>query len=117
MEHFETYYTQEQLDTLAARRAAYGDEQIAAIEQQWSALIARANDAMAQGIDPTSEPVLAIAREWAELVHAFTGGDPAIGQAVERMWQEDTTIPDHDTAGVRTLIEWLGPAMAAVAPE
>ena len=117
METFEKYYTQEQLDTLAARRAAYGDEQIAAAEQQWADLIKRANRAMAKGVDPTSESVLEIAREWSSLVRAFTGGDPEIGRAVERMWQEEETIHESDTAGVRALVEWLGPAMTAISSE
>jgi DNA-binding transcriptional MerR regulator len=66
----EKYYTEEQLETLAARRAAYGDEQIKAFEQQWADLIARAERAMAEGVDPTSEPVLEIAREWIGLVQS-----------------------------------------------
>jgi DNA-binding transcriptional MerR regulator len=111
MTKMETYYTAEQLETLAARRAAYGDEQIAAIEQQWAELIARAEAAKAAGVDPTSEPVLAIAREWSGLVEAFTGGDPGIAQAVERVWREEDDVHGFDAAGMRDLMTWLAPAM------
>lgn len=110
----EQYYSEEQLETLAARRAAYGDEQIAQFEQQWAALIERANEAMAQGVDPTSEPVLEIAREWSGLVQAFTGGDAGIGQAAERVWQEEDQVQGFDAAGMRELMSWLAPAMGTI---
>jgi DNA-binding transcriptional MerR regulator len=111
----EKYYTEEQLETLAARREAYGDAQIKAFEQQWADLIARAEQARAAGLDPASEPVLEIAREWSGLVYAFTGGDPGIHQAAERVWQEEDEIQGVDTAGMRELMAWLGPALARVA--
>lgn len=110
----EKYYTEEQLETLAARREAYGDEQISAFEQQWADLIARAERAMAEGVDPTSEPVLAIAREWSGLVQAFTGGDAGIQQSVQRVWQEEDEVHGFDAAGMRALMAWLAPAMAKV---
>jgi DNA-binding transcriptional MerR regulator len=113
----EKYYTEEQLETLAARRAAYGDEQIKAFEQQWADLIARAERAMAEGVDPTSEPVLEIAREWIGLVQAFTGGDPGIQQSVERVWQEEDEVHGFDAAGMRALMTWLAPAMERIADE
>lgn len=111
----EKYYTDEQLDTLAARRDAYGDEQMRAFEQQWANLIARAEAAKAAGVDPTSEPVLAIAREWSGLVRAFTGGDTGIQQSVERAWQEEDEIHGYDTANMRALAAWLTPAMERIA--
>lgn len=111
MTRMEAYYTSEQLETLAARRAAYGDQQIAAFEQQWADLIARAESAKAGGLDPTSEPVLAIAREWSKLVHAFTGGDPGIHQSLERVWRQEDEVQGFDTAAMRDLMTWLAPAM------
>jgi DNA-binding transcriptional MerR regulator len=113
----EKYYTEEQLETLAARRAAYGDQQIKAFEQQWADLIARAERAMAEGVDPTSEPVLEIAREWLGLVQAFTGGDPGIQQSVEHVWQEEDEVHGFDAAGMRALMTWLAPAMERIADE
>jgi hypothetical protein len=110
----EKYYTEEQLETLAARREAYGDEQIKAFEQQWADLIARAEQAKADGLDPTSEPVLAIAREWSGLVQAFTGGDPGIHQSVERVWQEEDEIQGFDATNMRALMAWLAPAMERI---
>lgn len=110
----EKYYTEEQLETLAARRDAYGDEQIKAFEQQWADLIARAEQAMAEGVDPTSEPVLEIAREWSGLVQAFTGNDPGIHQSVEQVWREENEVHGIDTASIRDLMTWLAPAMELV---
>lgn len=110
----EQYYTEEQLETLATRRAAYGDEQIKAFEQQWADLIARAETAKADGLDPTSEPVLAIAREWSGLVQAFTGGDAEIQHSVERVWQKEDEVHGFDAAGMRDLMTWLAPAMARI---
>jgi DNA-binding transcriptional MerR regulator len=111
----EQYYTEEQLETLAARRAAYGDEQIRAFEQQWADLIARAEQAKADDLDPISEPVLEIAREWSGLVQAFTGGDAGIEQSVERVWQEEDEVHGFDAAGMRDLMSWLAPAMEKIA--
>lgn len=114
MTRMEQYYTDEQLETLAQRRTAYGDEQIAAFERQWADLIARAEAAKTDGLDPTSEPVLAIAREWSGLVQAFTGGDSGIHQSLERAWQEEDEIHGYDTAAMRDLMSWLAPAMERI---
>jgi DNA-binding transcriptional MerR regulator len=113
----EQYYTEEQLETLAARRAAYGDAQMKAFEQQWADLIARAEQAKADDLDPTSELVLEIAREWSGLVQAFTGGDAGIKQSVERVWQEEDEVQGYDAAGMRALMAYLAPAMARIAPQ
>jgi DNA-binding transcriptional MerR regulator len=114
MSNVEKHYTEEQLETLAARRDAYGDEQMAAFERQWAALIERAKQARAKGLDPTSAPVLEIAREWSGLVQAFTGGDPGIHQSLERVWQDEDQIQGYDTAAMRDLMTWLAPAMERV---
>lgn len=110
----ERHYSEEQLETLAARRAAYGDAQIATFERQWADLIARAEQAKADGADPLSEPVLAMAREWSGLVQAFTGGDPGIRQGAERVWREENDVHGVDAAAMRELMSWLAPAMESV---
>lgn len=110
----EKYYSEEQLETLAARREVYGAEQIKAFEQQWADLITRATQAKAANLDPTSEPVLEIAREWSGLVQTFTGGDAGIQHSVERVWQEEDEVHGFDAAGMRDLMTWLVPAMDLV---
>jgi MerR family transcriptional regulator, thiopeptide resistance regulator len=110
----EKYYTPEQLETLANRREAYGDEAIRGFERQWEGLIARAKAARASGADPLSEPVLEIAREWSGLVNAFTGGDPGIHQAVQNVWGQETNMHGYDATEMRDLITYLGPAMEKI---
>jgi hypothetical protein len=88
-----------------------------AFEQQWADLIARAEQAKADDLDPTSELVLEIAREWSGLVQAFTGGDAGIQQSVERVWQEEDEVQGFDAAGMRALMAYLAPAMERIAPQ
>jgi len=114
----EKYYTPEQLERLAARREEIGEEAIGDVQNRWADLTRRVNAAMADGLEPESDEVRALAREWRELtretVAGFTGGDPGLKQSLDRLWREE---PD---AGARwgmgaDVREWIGRAMAALA--
>ena len=117
MTNVEKYYTPEQLETLAQRRAEYGDEAIRGFEQQWADLIARVQVAKDAGVDPASPEVLDMAREWSGLVQAFTGGDPGIQRAVQRVWDEESEVQGYDTGNMRDLMTYLAPAMQQVGQE
>ena len=85
----EKYYTQEQLDALAARREALGDEAIRKVEQEWATLIAAVRAEMERGTDPAAASVQRLADQWQALIEAFTGGDPGIRQSLDRMYEQE----------------------------
>jgi hypothetical protein len=68
-----------------------------------------------KGTDPAAPQVQALAKRWLDLVNHFTGGDPAIEQSVQRLWQEqgDTLAaqdgPEYDP---RPVSEYRGKAIA-----
>lgn len=109
----EKYYTPEQLAWLEERRKQVGEERIQEVEAEWATLIAEVKAEMERGTDPTSEPVLALARRWLGLVEEFTGGNPEIAAAVRRMWQDQPSIGEH--RGItRELGEYIGQAAQVV---
>jgi DNA-binding transcriptional MerR regulator len=101
MKMIETYYTKEQLEQLAARREAIGEEGMKAAEQAWKDIFARLRVEMAKGTDPKDPVVQEIAREAGALVAQFTGGDPGIARSLDRMYAEQPVQkihPDFDPA-------------------
>jgi DNA-binding transcriptional MerR regulator len=113
----ERYYTAEQRDALAARRAAIGEERIRAIEDRWADLAGRVSEASASGIEPTSAVGLRLAREWkslaGETVAGFTGGDEGLEVSLRRLWSEEPDAGSRSgiDADVRT---WIGAAIRAL---
>jgi DNA-binding transcriptional MerR regulator len=89
MNMIEKHYTKEQLDALAARREAMGEEAIHAVESEWPTLIAAMTAAMTAGTDPADPEVQRMAARWRELVAAFTGGYPATTSSLQRMYEEE----------------------------
>ena len=75
MEWIKKYYTEEQLEELD-RRGAGGVRERG--EQEWALLIKEVEEAVGAGLDPSSEKAQALAARWANLIEAFTGGNPAI---------------------------------------
>jgi DNA-binding transcriptional MerR regulator len=83
------YYTQEQLDQLAARREALGEEGIAKAQQDWAELIAALDAEREAGTDPADPRVQELGARWRSLIEAFTGGDPGIKASLDRMYAEE----------------------------
>ena len=46
-------------------------------------------------LDPASEPAQALGARWKQLVGGFTGGDPQIGQGLNRMYADRPNWPAH----------------------
>lgn len=63
MKNVEKYYTNEQLDTLARRRANFGDNGMHQAENQWAALIDNVRNARNAGLDPASPRVRELSAE------------------------------------------------------
>jgi MerR family transcriptional regulator, thiopeptide resistance regulator len=89
MTRMEKHYTPEQMEWFKARREQVGEERIRQVEAEWPTLIARVRAEMEAGTDPASPTVRHLARRWKALVEEFTGGNPEIGQAVRRMYEQE----------------------------
>jgi hypothetical protein len=113
----ESYYTPEQLADLKKRGEAMGEEAIRRSQQDWAEWMAEVRAAMDSGTDPLAPEVLDLARRWKALIDAFTGGDPGIRQSLGRLWKErgDDLVAQFNMANdPRVLMEYIGPALAAV---
>jgi hypothetical protein len=113
MQMFERYYTPEQLTQLEQRRRLLGDEAIRRAEQEWAELIAEAETARAQGLDPASPPVQALARRWQGLVEQFTGGDEGIRRSLQAMYENEGVERASRGTVSPELMAYIGRAMAA----
>ncbi|MGH7500597.1 MAG: MerR family transcriptional regulator [Longimicrobiales bacterium] len=110
----ESYYTAEQLEQLKRRGEQVGEARIREVEREWPDLIEAARREMERGTDPTSEPVLALARKWRDLVREFTGGDGGITKSVTQM-HRDTVAREGTSHGVdASLMTYVGQAIAAL---
>ena len=116
MTMIDKYYTPEQLRALDARREALGEEGMLQAQQDWEALYAEVRAEMEKGTDPTSEPVLRLARRAHELIRAFTGDDAGIERSLGTMYRQEG--PEAASRGMidRALWDYFGRAMAAAKP-
>jgi DNA-binding transcriptional MerR regulator len=85
----ERYFTEEQLEALAKRRAELGEEAIERTQEEWRELADALRRHMDAGDDPADAAVTPLAQKARELVRAFTGGDPGMYASLERMYQNE----------------------------
>jgi hypothetical protein len=107
MNMVEKYYTPEQLEEIKERGRQLGEDKIRQAEAEWQELIAAVRAEMDKGTDPASEPVRKLGQRWRELVNAFTGGNPQIEKALQKMWHEEENIHGMDTRAMREMREYL----------
>lgn len=112
----ESYYTPEQLEYLARRREAVGEERMRQAPQDWAELTAAVKAEMEKGTDPLAPEVLALARRWNALIEEFTGGDPGIREALSRLWAErgEQLAAQHQTGYDPKVAEYIGHALSAL---
>jgi DNA-binding transcriptional MerR regulator len=89
MSMFEKYYTPEQLEQLEQRRRELGEDAIKAVEAEWAELFAKLREHRINGTDPADPAVQQLSRRAGELVELFTGGDPAIRDSLQRMYEQE----------------------------
>ena len=82
MTDLQKHYTPEQLQHLAQRREALGDDAVRAVEAEWPRLFEAVGNEMDAGTDPADPAVQALVARWDELVGMFTGGDPGIRRSL-----------------------------------
>jgi DNA-binding transcriptional MerR regulator len=91
MHMIENYYTPEQMEYFRKRSeeaAAAGQDIARQGAADWQALLAEYKVEMERGTDPADPKLQALEKRRQALVHAFTGGDPAIEQNLRRLWTE-----------------------------
>ena len=96
------YFTPEQQAVLIARNTKIRSDG----EEGWAKLIPEIEAAAKNGLDPFSEEAHSLVERHQELVNLFTGGDPGIQAALERLyadksnWPKDFKSPFSDAAQV-----------------
>ncbi len=93
MNEMEAQYTDEEKAELQQRAQALGDDGMRKAEQQWRDLIAAVQTHRDKGTDPKDPAMRNLAKQWMELVKAFSGGNPQIEAKLQKMYEEhpDTT--------------------------
>jgi DNA-binding transcriptional MerR regulator len=115
--NFEKYYSPDQLQYLAKRGEEVGAARIQDAQREWQELFEAYGAAMAQGLDPASDDVQALARKSAALIEEFTGGDPGIRASLSAMYQAEGGQSVAQQRGMDTepgLWEYMGRASAAL---
>lgn len=84
------YYTEEQLAELAARGTP---EVLERGQREWAALIKEVEQAVAEGVDPTSARGQELAARWNGLIEEFTGGNPEILANLKRLYSDKANWP------------------------
>lgn len=112
----EKYFTPEQLEVLEERRISVGEERIREVRDSWNEIIPKVRTAMETGVDPASPEMLALARRWQALVKEFTGGDPAIAQAVKTMYDHEGPTLEKQLGSVPTseMFTYISKSFAAM---
>jgi DNA-binding transcriptional MerR regulator len=82
------YFTAEQQKLIKESRARAGQDELERMQQEWAELIALIRAEMDTGTDPAAANVQSLVRRWQELVDRSTAGDPAMQQALKRLWEE-----------------------------
>ncbi|AKT40158.1 MerR family transcriptional regulator [Chondromyces crocatus] len=111
---FEKYYSEEQLQKLAARREALGDDVIRETEAEWPKLIAAVRAEMEKGTEPAHPEVQKLAARWKELIERFTGGDPGIRASLQKMYENEPSVAEKNHMDP-AMMKFIGDAWAAAA--
>jgi DNA-binding transcriptional MerR regulator len=91
MTMIENYYTPDQMESFRKRSeeaAAAGVDLAQQGTAAWQELLAQLKVEMDSGTDPADPKVQALEKRRQSLVNAFSGGDKAIEENLERMWKE-----------------------------
>ena len=89
-EWMKKYYTPEQQQQLASRATP---EVLEKGQRDWADLIKDVESAIRADADPASETAQALAKRWSQLIDAFTGGDAAIRDSLNKLYQDEENWP------------------------
>jgi DNA-binding transcriptional MerR regulator len=110
------YYNEDQLEQLAQRRKALGEEGMRSAERDWAELLGELRAAQAAGTDPGHPHVQQLAARAQALIDGFTGGDPGIRASLQKMYENED--PQQVSRGMvdRELMTYLADAMGRPGP-
>jgi DNA-binding transcriptional MerR regulator len=97
-ETMETYYTAEQMKQFEEVRRGTPQEEIAAIEQGWTTLLAEVRAARAADLDPSSADARSLADRWVELHQRTIRHFPDDLQVAVKANYEQGAFEGHDRA-------------------
>jgi DNA-binding transcriptional MerR regulator len=106
MDWTKKYYSEDAQNKIAERGQMISPEALEKAQNDWSTLIAEVEQAVVEGVSPTSDRAAALATRWRELILGFTGGDKEIQAGLNKMysdhanWPTDFPKPYSDAAGV-----------------
>ena len=89
MQEVEGMYTDDERATIKAQGEKLGKDGVVAVEREWPELIEKMKAQIDAGAAPDDPQTLRLARRWRELVEMFTGGDPAIAAKLKKMYEEN----------------------------
>ncbi len=89
-------YTEEQRQKLAewGKDGTEDDQRVA--DQKWGAAIAELKRLVSTGQDPASAEAQALAKQWQDLIHQFTHGDPGIYEGLSKWYKGLSEMPAED---------------------
>ena len=105
MDWTKKYYSEDAQTKITERGQTIPPEVIEKAQNDWATLIAEVEQAVIEGINPTSDRAAALAGRWRELIRGFTGGDTEIQAGLNKMysdqanWPTDFPKPYSDAAG------------------
>jgi hypothetical protein len=105
MDWTKKYYSEDAEKKIAERAQSIPQAAIEKAQDDWASLIAEVEQAVVEGVSPTSEHASMLATRWRELIRGFTGGDTEIQAGLNKMysdqvnWPKDFPKPYSDAAG------------------
>ena len=107
---FEAYYSPKQLETLRQRKHELGPKGMEHSQLAWTKLIQAFQEELSKGTNPEADPVQDLVASMQELIHAFTGGDPALEQSLKTMYR--TEGPEKASSGTvnKAVFEFINKA-------
>jgi hypothetical protein len=93
----EKYFTPKQLALINRLREEAGDQLLHERQEDWAQLIADVRREMDAGTDVNKPKVRKLAKRWQAMVKETTADDPAIEQALKKLWEEqgDAIVAQH----------------------
>ena len=87
------YYSGEALERVEERQRETPQSVVDQGQRDWTALIADVEQAVARGMDPSSDEARTLAERWRGLLAVFTRGDAEIQRGLNRLWSDSTHWP------------------------
>ena len=95
MDWTKKYYSEDAQNKIAERAQTIPPEVIEKAQNDWATLIAEVEQAVVEGVSPTSDRAAALATRWRELIRGFTGGNAEIQAGLNKMYSDQANWPGN----------------------